>query len=143
MKVKCIANNGTHLRRCNISSDTGYTIDSKFLLTVGKEYTVYGITIEMGSLWYYVTEDIFNDNINNVRFPIWRPSELFEVIDNRISKTWVVGCLDFGIEGLVPILTFPEWANNHWDYYDRLADGEEEAFEVFMKYKEIMDTEFD
>ncbi len=41
-----------------------------------------------------------------------------------------------------PIITYPEWANNHPEYYDKLTDGDEEEVSLFKTYKELMDVEF-
>jgi hypothetical protein len=41
-----------------------------------------------------------------------------------------------------PIITFPEWANNHPDFYDKLSDGDKFEVALFEHYKELMDLEF-
>ncbi|MBS0649742.1 MAG: hypothetical protein JSR93_01145 [Verrucomicrobia bacterium] len=101
------------------------------------EYTVYGLTLREGCFWYYICDRFFT------YFPRWKPSPFFEVIDSRLSRYWIY-CLKKAdnYSDAYPIITFPEWANNHPEFYDRLSDGEDQEVAIFRSYKERMDLEF-
>lgn len=124
MKVKCLSNKKT----------SNYTQDSEYeFLDIGKEYTVYGMIIINCEVWYYICERKHN------RFPLPRPSNLFEIIDNRLSRYWIYGI----VEGFkkYPVWMFPEWINETY-FEDSLTDGEEREVAIFNFYKELMDLEF-
>lgn len=139
MKIKCIYN--SYLRISEESLPSGYfnerSRDYDFRLDEGAQYTVYGITLKDGLLWYYICDKSF------IYYPIWKPSVFFEVVDPCLSRFWIYSFKKF--ENYIsahPIITFPEWANNHPDFYDKLSDGEIQEVEIFRAYKKLMDLEF-
>ncbi|MFA6915651.1 MAG: hypothetical protein WC222_04585 [Parachlamydiales bacterium] len=108
--------------------------DMKFPIKVNKNYVVYGMIIEDGYMWYYICDETYS------YYPVWKPSPLFEVINNQLSRYWVYSCkkeFDY-----ISVIAFPEWAENPYDYYDRLTDGFDKEIEIFKRYKELMDLEF-
>jgi hypothetical protein len=137
MKIKCIYNHWDQLPEIVPSINLTNRRNSQFYVEVDQEYIVYGMTIREGFIWYYLCDQAFT------YFPRWKPSPFFEVIDPRISRYWIYSYkkMDSYLHAH-PILTFPEWANNHPDYYDKLTDGRPYEVEVFHTYKEWMDLEF-
>jgi hypothetical protein len=134
MKVKCLSNSGADLPMTCRDPQSGFNEDTKFPLKLNKEYQVYGFTLFLGHVWYYLCDEHFT------YYPRWNPSPLFEVTDGRMSKYWVFG-YDRGGSKHRMIVAFPEWANDPY-YYDKLSDGEKSAVEIFRHYKRLMDLEF-
>ena len=118
-----------------LSPQTGFKPDTDFHLTIGEHYVVYGMTISEGYVWYYVLRQPWDE------FPIWKPSPLFELIRGDISRFWIY---NYTLQGdpFHAIWAYPEWANDHFGYYDRLTDWEEEEVIIFRNYKCHMDLEF-
>ncbi|MCX6989868.1 MAG: hypothetical protein NTX49_02205 [Chlamydiae bacterium] len=134
MKIKCLSNKKASLQADLSSENESYIQDSGYeFLDIGKEYNIYGMIIIHGKVCYYVC-----DRAHSL-FPIARPADLFEIIDNRLSRYWVFGIIE-GFEKY-PLWIFPEWINE--DYFqDNLTDGEAREVAVFKSYKELMDLEF-
>jgi len=78
MRVTCISKNGEsfsdHLIRA------GYTANSDFALSVGKEYEVYAM-----SLWCGVIMLLLADEHH---LPNWLPMELLSLSDSRVPADW-------------------------------------------------------
>ena len=137
MLVKCISNKGNSfppILKKSLSDSLNYN-DFTFTLTPGNIYTVYGMTIRVGYVWYYVCEDGYND------YPIWRPALLFELVNHELSKYWIFNYESYE-DNFLAIWAFPEWAKNHYEYYDRLTDWKEKESKIFQRYKLLMDLEF-
>lgn len=138
MRIKCIANEGKDLPEDCLDPRGGYGREAKFALIIGKEYNVYAITLFRGYVWYYICdEDYFS-------YPIWNPAPLFEVVDGRISRYWKYNFTkgDKRWPGTKTIFAFEEWANDPYNYYDRLTNGNETEVAIFKRYKDLMDVEF-
>ena len=136
MKLICISNEGSYLPVGYLDSRYGLNYNSRFALIEGKEYIVYGITLFLGHLWYYLCDE------NYSYYPIWNPSPLFKVVDKSLSKYWQFNYFppkSFESEHI--IFGFPEWVNDLY-FYDQLTDGKEEYKLLFAKYKKLMDLEF-
>lgn len=121
MKIKCI-------------STKKESIDSIYeFLEIEKEYTVYGMMVKDGEVFYYICDRV------HLFFPIPRPAHLFEIIDHRLSRYWIFGI----IEGFkkYPSWIFPEWVNEPY-FQDSLTNLEEREVAIFKSYKELMDLEF-
>lgn len=137
MKIKCIYNKFSDVPAEFFPADINYKNNSDFYLDIGKEYTVYGMTIRDGLIWYYVCDRCFT------YYPRWKPSSFFNVMDSRLSRYWIYSFKKFdNYAQAYPIITFPEWANEHPDFYDRLTDKDEYEVTIFKSYKELMDLEF-
>lgn len=54
MKIKCIANSGSALPSDCRNELVNITEETQFHLTIGKTYNVYGMTIFLGYIWYYI-----------------------------------------------------------------------------------------
>jgi len=129
MKVICIANSGDKLSPKHFS--VGYAPSSIFHLDLGKEYSVYGISLWRGLLAYLI--------VGQGERPVWQPSELFEVTDSKLPTGWHFAFFNQNDES---------WLNAVWGYeelmsiehYDQLADLQKPALEIFeMRRKEIED----
>ena len=137
MRIKCIYSTWIEIPQEIRERNDYRNSDHNFSLEVGMDYTVYGMTVRDDSIWYYICDSTYS------YYPVWKPSAFFEVIDSRLSRYWI-----YTYKKLInyisaqPIITFPEWANNHPDYYDKLTDGDRKEVEIFKAYKEIMDLEF-
>jgi hypothetical protein len=75
MKVKCVKTSVSNPDRNIINGDM------REYLKVGAEFWVYGLSFKGGTAYYY----IFNDNH---LFQV--PMEMFDVIDGKVSATWVL-----------------------------------------------------
>ena len=133
MKVKCIENKVLLLPD---EIKKNYSISyPEFSVLVGKEYVVYGMTLNLGYIWYYLCDEHFD------YYPVWKPSSFFEVVDSRLSRYWIYSYQVHPDIETYPVIAFPEWANN-LDYYDKLTDGDDPEVAIFKTYKELMDLEF-
>lgn len=77
--------------------------------------------------------------------PIFYQSELFEVVDDRLSKYWVYSSLNFNHPTKTGnrnvMLTFPEWAHNA-NFFDLLVNSDEGSWKTWRNYKSLMEVEF-
>jgi hypothetical protein len=135
MLVKCVAKFGKDLPVDCLQPRAGFGVDHEFHLIIDKYYIVYGMTVAGGYIWYYICDESYS------YYPVWNPSPLFEVAQGQLSKFWVYAHERYK-DGLRVIISYPEWANNFYDYYNRLTDGDEKEVEIFKKYKSLMDLEF-
>lgn len=108
-------------------------LDDAEFLNIGIQYTVYGIICYQGEVSYYVCDRVYNE------FPVAKASNLFEILDVRISRFWIFGFLE-GYERY-PVWMFPEWINEPY-YQDKITDWEEREVKIFQNYRESMDMEF-
>jgi hypothetical protein len=131
MKVKCLHNSGKDLQEQTLA--LGYSKNCEMNLEINKNYNVYGM--------YYIKQVIYY-LIFDGETPDWYPSELFTIIDNRISYMWYFKKYDPIDPGLIEAF---------WGYYELiiidnhysdLVDREYKAMSIFRKRKEQMDMEF-
>lgn len=104
-----------------------------YALKIDSEYIVYGITLNEGSLWYFICDHWSSE-------PTGRPSRLFEIIDNRLSRYWVFS-QDKVEDTIYSRWVFPEWAEETY-FIDRVFEGERREYALFDTYRELMDLEF-
>lgn len=136
MKIKCIANSGSALPSDCRNELVNITEETQFHLTIGKTYNVYGMTIFLGYIWYYICDDAYK------YYPAWSPSPLFEVVDGRISKYWYYSCKSgLNRDDTRVIFSYKEWVEDH-GYYEELIDGAKKEVGIFARYKKLMDREF-
>jgi hypothetical protein len=137
LKVKCISNRGRDLPiDCKY---IGVDEDTILPLVIGKEYVVYGLTVKSGYFWYYICDELYDDQ--SINYPIWSPAPLFSVTDNNLSKYWKIGfSLGNYSNDSFQLLSFDDWVNNK-AYYDKLTDGYEQEVKSFVKFKKLIDEE--
>jgi len=133
MKVICIENRKNTLPT---EADKIIGFDSLFAIVVGKIYIVYGMTVYVNMVWYYIADEDYSF------YPIWTPASLFDVVDDKISRYWVYSFKEGEFNNKAPLWTFPDWAQDP-DFYDRLLDFETKEVAIFKRYKELMDLEFE
>lgn len=142
MRIRCRSNLGSELPTTLLVDRVGVRADERFPLTLGKTYTVYAFTVYLGHAWFYLVDDYEHP------WPTWYPGPLLDVIDERLSKYWVIRYerhADNPITGLAEAgmtITFPEWAHEP-SFLDRLTDNLEPEVTIFYKYKRLMDAEFE
>lgn len=142
MKVKCIKNKLADFEEGPLKESLKKIIhldeDIDIGLEVGAVYTVYGISFSFsdGTLPYYYICDFENAN-----YPVPNAAVFFEVVDPRPSQYWefIFNCpynkQEVGFN-------FPEWWRNEY-FYSNLLDGEPKEEAIFLKYKKLMDEEFE
>jgi hypothetical protein len=127
MKVKCISKN-PDIKLINKYLDF-FAVAQDFHLTEGKEYLVLGIIVLKQDL---ILLEILSDFNHLVSAPI----DLFEIIDNRISKFWVID----HDERLTTIR--PQLFNRAY-FHDDLFEGEDNLLNIeFDKLLHILKEEF-
>lgn len=134
MIVKCLRNLKEYLPNdCAIPPDR--IVDKDFSLSIGKNYVVYAITVYAEYIWYYLMDE------ENLWYPVMYPSPLFEVLDGRISKTWVYS-FKKGIDqpSSRTFMSYSEWVHNP-SHYDLLIGKDEKALGLFDNCKAFMDAE--
>lgn len=108
-------------------------------LEEGKIYVVYSLAILEDVLWYAICEN------NQTFYPLLKPSTLFDIVDNRLSRYWIFNIwgVSENINKEIPILSFPEWAKDPYFYGELIEDNSNDPNAIiFKKYKELMDLEF-
>jgi hypothetical protein len=129
MKVKCISNKiPVSLNDTKNDSISNREFDVK----EGREYVVYALNVFKKYTWYCICEE-------SDFYPMWNPCVLFDIIDTRLSRFWIVGC----DEDNMPFLSFPEWVNDAYFYGELIENNSDDINAVvFRKYKKLMDLEF-
>ena len=124
MIVESISNSGADLPTPMLDARMRVTRESAFAVTPGRSYAVYAITLHLGGMWYYIIND------DDHSWPIWHPAPLFSVTDGRLPASWKYAYHRFDSEDQIPLISFPEWADD-WSFYERLLDGDPVALRVF------------
>jgi len=76
--------------------------------------------------------------------PLFYHSDLFEIIDDRISRYWVFSpkLLDTASHNArSAMLTISAWAHNRM-FFDQLVNSDETTWNTWRKYKSMMEMEF-
>jgi hypothetical protein len=124
MIVRCRTTTAGGLPAYAYDSERGITPDTEYPVTPGRDYPVVGITIMQGQAWYYIHDD------DDLAWPIWTPASVFEVVDGHMPASWIVGYFRFAPDRQYPLISFPEWASDHY-FYERLVDGEPDALRTY------------
>jgi hypothetical protein len=137
MKAKCIDNTAAALAAGIYS----YNKSAEFQITIGKEYTVYGIITFKRFQWYLVCEDHFDGRYIN--YPKWLFSRCFEITDGRLSKFWKVAEDQdvYSYNERTIIFGFEELISDQY-FYSNLLEGEEREVRIFGTIKKAIDSEF-
>jgi len=140
MRVRCVSRDGSAYPEEVLDPRVNRTRESRWPLTVGREYVVQAVTVETGMFWYYLIDD------DGFSYPTWYCAAAFEISDARPSSNWVVGYHPYphrphGVGASV--LAFREWADDP-HFYERLYDDDPAAVEVFdreRRFTELEDAE--
>ncbi|MDP4216249.1 MAG: hypothetical protein Q8927_08605 [Bacteroidota bacterium] len=143
MKVKCIGTTmGDHIPP-GIDWRSIPSADENMLhnLTIDKEYTVYGISTIKKYSWYLICEDHFDGKYTI--YPMYVFHRYFVITDGRLSRYWVaVDSTDhFDSDQRIIEFGFKEWVTEEF-FYSKLVDDAKREADIFLKYKELMDSEF-
>ena len=132
MIVRCLTTTSDGQPVGAYNNTVGIEPDTVFPVTPGREYPVYGITIHLGHAWYYIHDD------DDLAWPIWTPASVFEVLDGRLPASWILGYFRFPPKRQYPLISFPEWASDHY-FYERLVDGEPDAVRIYASRRTEVD----
>jgi hypothetical protein len=141
MRVRCILNDYTKLE----NSEVVERIKNQFhghnysYLSIGEEFIVYGIFFSMNYPWLLILE-------KDSELPSYLPIDLFEILDERLSKYWRIGSTNMNELGYInhepnTRLALKEWAEDY-AFYENLFESELTAVTLFNKYKKLMDFEY-
>ncbi len=119
MRVKVQKNKSSNDKMINANMET--------YLKPNEEYLVLGLYIDKEP-YVYIYED-------GHLFPV--PLDLFEIIDNRISKYWIIKNYKDGSIVIQPKEFFRDF------FHDDLLEGNEQSVKVFNRIKNEMEKEFD
>ncbi len=129
MRVKCISNSGNTLSEKYIIN--GELPTAEYPLSVGNEYTVYGIS-QWKNVIYYLTINKYNT------LPSWYPADLFEITDNLLPIEWYYNCFK-NSETLSAIWGYSELALIE-KHYEDLIERNDNAIKIFLKRKSEIDN---
>lgn len=104
------------------------------VLTLGKSYIVYALTIDAEGTWFCILDEARSS-------PMWHPEYCFKIEHQRLSRYWIINSWKDKQGVNRPILAFPEWANSQYFHWD-LVESDEEAWKIFRKYEKLMNLEF-
>jgi hypothetical protein len=124
MIVRCLTTTAGGLSAYAYDSRRGITPETEYPVTPGRDYHVVAITILQGHARYYIHDD------DDLAWPIWTPASVFEIIDGHLPASWIVGYFRFAPDNQHPLISFPEWALDHY-FYERLVDGEPDAVQTY------------
>jgi hypothetical protein len=130
MKTRCISSRLSDNQVKKIWATKPHFQDVRdFGTIVGKEYLVFGISIMDGEPWI--------DILSESKYLVQAPLCLFEIINRRISKYWVVGFSPHGDFIMRPpsILDQPY-------YFDDLSEYKPDVLNEFQKIKDLLENEW-
>lgn len=108
--------------------------DGEIDLDLGREYIVYGVIFRNNCPWYYLC------GADDDEYPKPYSSQLFEIIDDRLSSHWKLSSYFLGENKVTTSLAFADWARD-LSFYERLVDGESEAVQIFAQYRKMINQE--
>jgi hypothetical protein len=103
-------------------------------LTVGQEYVVYAMLIRGDQTWFYLCAN------RGVDIPYRYPSQVFEVVDSRLSHSWRFSHQQGRSGGGFSLFAVPEWVEDR-GFYERLVDGLDPERAVFRRYRLLIEAE--
>jgi len=103
-------------------------------LAIGEEYVVYAMVIREGQTWFYLCAN------RGANIPYRYPSQVFEVVDGRLSQVWRFSRQQRRSGGWFSLVAIPDWIEDR-GFYERLVDGLYPELAVFLRYQSIMDAE--
>jgi hypothetical protein len=124
MRVKCTANSGNALTKQYL--DVGYTLESVFKITQGREYQVFAVGIYGGATLILLSDD---DDLPN-----WYPINLFSVADDRVPRDWHIAYFPGGGNALQLIIGYERLVLDE-AHYDNLLERSSVDLEIFRLEK--------
>jgi hypothetical protein len=141
MRIRAISNRAATLPESVLTSGL-VRREQEYPVTIGREYTVFAITVEVSHVWFYIVDD------DQHPWPLWYPGPLFELSDPRLSRYWKFGYRPRDDESRTgrpragAEFAFPEWIDQPM-FLERLTDNLEPEVSVFADYKRLMEAEFE
>lgn len=129
MKAKCLFNKTSNLPSCLRSTKTGFLDDEILPLVLEKNYPIYAITRYIDHFWYYIWDE------DKGRYPVWYPSCMFEMVDNRVPGDWLFNSTFNEGRSAHPIIGIKEWIESPL-FYDCLTNGDEKYETIFKCYRD-------
>jgi hypothetical protein len=110
---------------------TPYTKESQTFLTVGREYEVHAVAVFRGFVSLQIVDDL--------KYPSWRASWLFDVADHSIPSDWICTFL----HDEPSMLLGPEFVVKDEESYGAMVELEAEQVDRFWKRVESTQRETD
>jgi hypothetical protein len=129
MKIRCVSTTISEEQAHQLDIEQHVNRDYRGFVVIGKEYTVYGLSIRGQGIWVEMLGEGF-------AFPVSAPLCLFEIVDGRVSKYWEARNKD-GWFTLWP----PSFYSNPY-YFEDLSDDVPEVVEHFKLVRAIMENEW-
>jgi len=124
MKIECCKLYSENLKEKNVFNN-----DLRDHFKIGLQLLVYGLTFNKNILYYYIFDE---DHIFEV------PSQLFKIIDSRVSKYWKLRIDDENeYKTLWPSLFYDE------AFIENMMEREEKERKEFEELKILMEKEYD
>jgi len=114
------ANSGKALPPKYIS--LGYTEESDFYITIGKEYVVFAIAFWQASVLFLIRDDYES--------PSWHPAELFEISQAKLPNNWLFSTSVAKEHGVHALCGYERLITDK-DHYEALLERDPEAIRVF------------
>lgn len=130
MIIRCISTKPTEEQAKRLGIGKNYFPGKQeFGVKAGEEYLVFGISILDGEPWVDIMLPIAN-----ILHPV--PLCLFEIVDRRISKYWVIG-----LESKGNLIISPPSILDQPYYFDDLSESIPEVVEDFRRVRELLEAE--
>jgi hypothetical protein len=135
MIVECVANHGRALSPVTLSLGGHGDSSTEFPVAIGQTYVVAAMSSRLRTVITYCIDDPCLEI----------PSELFRVVDGRLSRHWIYGHTSFeegqGRIAHLYLWGYPEYVESN-DHRLALVDGKQSAIRIFKEYRERMVLEF-
>lgn len=126
MRAVCLDNCGRVLSDRHFA--IGYTVDSAFTVSVGKEYDIFAMALWQGTLLMLVADDH--------HLPNWFPAELFSYSHPRLPPDWLFTASLTEASGLEALWGYERLITDP-SHYDALLEREPEALTYFYEEERL------
>ncbi|MDI3322742.1 hypothetical protein [Pinibacter soli] len=138
MKIRCLVDVIDSTQRLELRN---WSNGSELELTKDKIYVVLAISKFEDIFYYYIIGD------ETANYPLPFPIELFEVIDDRISKYWdcklnnLLSLNDLNLKN-DGVVSFSEWTLEKNFFYEKILEGDSRTLKLFDFYVDKMTKEY-
>lgn len=122
MRVICNSDSGRSLSKGLLA--LGYTPQSNFTVSIGREYRVYAMSLWQGVIFVLLKDD--------TGLPNWFPIPLFTVTDSRLPENWLFSSHN-GDESRLRALWGYDKLVTDVAHYDLLIERDPEALKIFYE----------
>jgi len=109
--------------------DAGYLESSQTLITVGTQYEVFALALFAGVPMLQI--------INDLGYPVWLPSWLFQVTDMLLPSDFLCNLLESELEMIIG----PDFVSRDEDSYRRMVELDPTSVDAF--WKRVNDRRFE